>query len=214
MLVRRFKVSDIRDYEYEHGVNVLDYLKQINISGLLELTSLGNGRCSIENAADILDKYLDSGGSIESGVLEIKEGLIGKGENEDGDNDDNTLMDITELKSLTELYDKYCDIMMSYDISYGDFWSMSTNNISGVFRSMVVKMQNKINYDLRIAHTNSILTAKAVWGKADKKAPQVDFEKENREYDNMDEAQVLMLAKLQAKAGTINATMFNGNGGK
>lgn len=214
MLVKRFKVSDIRDYEYEHGVNVLDYLKQINISGLLELTSLGNGRCSIETAADILDRYLDDGGSIESGVLEIKEGLLGKGENEDGDNDDNTLMDITELKSLTDLYDKYCDIMMSYDISYGDFWSMSTNNISGVFRSMVVKMQNKINYDLRIAHTNSILTAKAVWGKADKKAPQVEFDKENREYDNMDEAQVLMLAKLQAKAGTINATMFNGNGGK
>lgn len=202
MLVRGYRVKDIKEFEEENSVNILSYFNNISISNIIDLITLGNGRkCTREEAAEKLDEYLQDH-SLEEAILEIKEALIGKGANTEEDVDNPNLMNIEKYNSLTELYEEYCMQLMSLGFGYSDFWDLSIKSMYRVFNSIVIKRENDTNKDLSIAHTQAALIGQAVWGKLQKKAPQVDLRQEQM-INDMDADQALLVAKL--------ATLMNKN---
>ena len=85
MLVKNFYLKDIKQYEDETGNNILSFFNNIKFYNMIDLIRLGNNNCSEEQASNILEKYLveDDNNSIVSAMLEIKEALLGLGDNND-----------------------------------------------------------------------------------------------------------------------------------
>ena len=105
MLVRNFNLKDIKEYEDNTGANILNFFNDISFSNLIELVKLGNGKCDDELAYEILANYLkEDGNTLLSGLLEIKEKLLGYGDNNEIDENSEDTVDITKYSSLTELY--------------------------------------------------------------------------------------------------------------
>lgn len=209
MLIRRFRIKDIREFEDDNNANILKYFDTLKIEQIISLVSLGNGRCSEEEASEILDKYLENHTFMDA-VLEIKEALIGKGDNET-DTEESDDIDITEYGSLTELYGLYCMQLMSIGFGYSEFWDLSTKDMYRVFNSINIKRQNEINQSLQLAHTQAALIGQAVWGKLQRKVPQVDLEKPKYDDSKMDYDQAVMIANLKAFANKQNKRV-NKNG--
>ena len=86
MLVRNFNLKDIKEYEDSTGVNILNFFNDISFSNLIELVKLGNGKCDDELACKIIEDYLSiPDNTLLSGILEIKEKLLGYGNNNEID---------------------------------------------------------------------------------------------------------------------------------
>lgn len=198
MLVKNYKLDDIRKYEEETGNNILSYFNEIKFTGLIDLVRLGNNNCSEEEASDIIDAYFSRGFTYVDAMIEIKEKLLGKGANKSGDEEDSSLMDITGYGSLTQLYETYAWQLMSVGFpSYSEFWDLSTYSLYRVFSSIMIKRENDINQSLSLAHSEAGMIGAAVWGKLKGKPPQVKMAKPvGEQYDNMDEEQAIMVAKL------------------
>lgn len=202
MIVRGFNLLDIKKYEYETGDNILSYFEDIKFDNILELISLGNNNCGKETAGEILDDYMKSGKSYVDAVLEIKEMLIGKGANDDNSDDETDIIDISEYKSLTDLYIKFSMQLLSVGLSYQEFWSMNTTEMYKVFNSIVIKMQNETNRELNNYHTLAAMIGGAVWGKLQKEPPRVQLVKdENVDVEDMDVEDAILVAKLKSLAG-------------
>ena len=184
MLIKHFYLKDIKKYEDETGNNILNFFNDIRFSYIIDLVRLGNNYCSEEQACNILDEYLENeSNSIVSAMLEIKESLIGIGDNNDNDVDDNDKIDITSYNSLTDLYTQFGMELMSVGLSYSEFWSMNTKEMYSVFNSICVKMQNETNRELSNYHTLAAMIGGAVWGKLQKEPPKVNLT-QNQEEDN------------------------------
>ena len=105
MLVRNFNLKDIKEYEDNTGANILNFFNDISFTNLIELVKLGNGKCDDEVACKIVDDYLSiPDNTLLSGILEIKEKLLGYGNNNEIDENSEDTVDITKYNSLTELY--------------------------------------------------------------------------------------------------------------
>lgn len=104
--------------------------------------------------------------------MEIKSCLIGVGAN--GDADDSTTLDISNYKSLTDLYIYFCMQMLSVGLSYSEFWSMNTKEMYKVFDSLNIKLCNDTNRSLQDSYNLAALVGSAVWGKLPKQVPHVD----------------------------------------
>ena len=86
MLIKNFYLKDIKKYEDETGNNILSFFNDIKFSNMIDLIRLGNNNCSEEQASKILEEYLaQDNHTILSVMLEIKENLIGIGDNNDND---------------------------------------------------------------------------------------------------------------------------------
>lgn len=184
MLVRNFNLKDIKEYEDNTGANILNFFNDISFTNLIELVKLGNGKCDDELAYEILDNYLkEDGNTLLSGLLEIKEKLLGYGSNNEIDENSEDTVDITKYNSLTELYMHFSMQLMSVGLSYSEFWSMNTEEMYSVFNSICVKMQNETNRELSNYHTLAAMIGGAVWGKLQKEPPKVNLT-QNQEEDN------------------------------
>lgn len=194
-LIMGYKIKDIKEYEFKTGKNILKMFEQMRFSDALDLISLGNGGCGIEKAADILDNYLKEHTYIEA-IIEIRNALIG----DSGETDGHDKMDITKFNSLTDLYIHFNMQLMSIGLDYNAFWSMTTKEMYKVFDSIKIKMQNDINRDLQNYHTLAAMVGTAVWGKLDKKAPQVNLtdNKYSGDVEGMDPDDAIMVAKLKS----------------
>lgn len=202
MIVRSFNLRDIKNYEYKTGNNILSFFDDIKFSNIIDLISLGNGLCSEERAAEILDKYLADGGTYVDAVLEIKEALLGVGDNSKNDVEEQDKLDITKYSSLTDLYIEFGMQLESLDFSYSAFWDMTTKEMYKVFNSIMIKLQNKTNRELSNYHTLAAMVGGAVWGKLQKEPPKVDMTTSKTDtVEDMDIEDAILVAKLKSLAG-------------
>jgi len=169
MLVTKYYLSDIRDYEDTTGKSVLGLFQEISVSNLITLVMLGNRSVTEKQASTLLDVYLQEHSILEA-YEQVKEKLLGK-----IDIDDENSIDLKEYKSLTDIYTNMCMEIMALGVSYSEFWSMTTTDMYRVFDSIIIKVQNEINQQLAIGHRNAMMTGAAVWGKLEADPPSVDF---------------------------------------
>ena len=210
MLVKNFYLKDIKKYEDETGNNILSFFNDIKFSNMIDLIRLGNNNCSKEQASKILDEYLaQDNHTILSVMLEIKENLIGIGDNNDNDVDDNDKIDITSYNSLTDLYNQFNMQLMSVGLSYSEFWAMNTKEMYRVFNSICIKIQNETNRELSNYHTLAAMVGGAVWGKLQKDAPKVNMVPVNRDKD-VDDDVAIINAKLKSLVNTHNKNIKKG----
>lgn len=207
MLVKNFYLKDIKKYEDETGNNILSFFNDIKFSNMIDLIRLGNNNCSEEQASEILEDYLaQDNHTILSVMLEIKENLIGIGDNNDNDVDDEDKIDITNYSSLTELYMHFNMQLMSVGLSYSEFWAMNTKEMYRVFNSICIKIQNETNRELSNYHTLAAMVGGAVWGKLQKDAPKVNMTPVNTNKDVDDDVAILN-AKLKSFAAAHNKSI-------
>lgn len=210
MLVRNFYLKDIKKYEDETGNNILSFFEDIKFSNMIDLIRLGNNNCSEEQACDMLEKYLaNDSNTIVSVMLEIKENLLGIGDNSDNDVPDEDKVDITNYNSLTDLYTQFNMELMSVGLSYSEFWAMNTKEMYRVFNSICIKIQNETNRELSNYHTLAAMVGGAVWGKLQKDAPKVNMTPINRDKDVDDDVAVIN-AKLKSLVNTHNKSIKKG----
>lgn len=204
MLVRNFYLKDIKKYEDDTGKNILSFFNDIKFSNLIDLIRLGNGNCSEKQACDMLEKYLaQDNNTIVSVMLEIKEKLLGIGDNNDNDVPDEDKVDITRYNSLTDLYNQFNMELMSVGLSYSEFWAMNTKEMYRVFNSICIKIQNETNRELSNYHTLAAMVGGAVWGKLQKDAPKVNMTPVNTNSD-VDDDVAIINAKLKSLVNTHN----------
>ena len=204
MLFKNFYLKDIKKYEDETGNNILSFFNDIKFSNIIDLIRLGNNNCSEEQASEILDEYLaQDNHTILSVMLEIKENLIGIGDNNDNDVDDEDKIDITNYSSLTELYNNFNMQLMSVGLSYSEFWDMNTKEMYRVFNSICIKIQNETNRELSNYHTLAAMVGGAVWGKLQKDAPKVNMTPVNTNKD-VDDDVAIINAKLKSLVNIHN----------
>ena len=204
MLVKNFYLKDIKKYEDETGNNILSFFNDIKFSNMIDLIRLGNNNCSEEQASKILEEYLaQDNNTILSVMLEIKESLIGIGDNNDNDVDDEDKIDITNYSSLTELYNNFNMQLMSVGLSYSEFWAMNTKELYRVFNSICIKIQNETNRELSNYHTLAAMVGGAVWGKLQKDAPKVNMTPINTNKD-VDDDVAIINAKLKSLVNIHN----------
>lgn len=196
MLVKRFYLKDIKKYEEENNVNLMTFFEDIKLSNVLELIKLGNGWCSDEEAANLLDRYLETH-SLRDALIEIKNCLLGK----DMVDEESDGVSVSEYDSLTAIYNDICFNLMSLGISYSEFWDMTTRDMYRAYESIQTKATNDLNRELFLYYTLAAMVGQAVWGKLQKQPPQVKNERE--EYDpefGLSSSAVSALLKLKARA--------------
>lgn len=204
MLIRNFNLIDIKNYENETGNNILSFFNDIKFSNLIDLIKLGNGGCDDETASMILENYLaNEDKTLLDAMLEIKETLLGVGDNNDSDVPDEDKIDITKCNSLTDLYINFNMQLMSVGLNYSEFWSMNTKEMYRVFSSILIKMQNDTNRELSNYHTLAAMVGGAVWGKLQKEPPKVRMNHENDNKD-VDDNVAIINAKLKSLAAQHN----------
>lgn len=206
MLVRNFNLRDIKNYEDRTGNNILSFFKDIKFSNMIDLIKLGNGNCNDETACMLLESYLARDKTLVDVMLEIKECLLGIGDNEDNDVDDEDTIDIEDYNSLTELYMRFNMQLMSVGLSYSEFWSMNTKEMYQVFNSIMIKVQNETNRELSNYHTLAAMVGGAVWGKLQKDAPKVNMTPINTNKD-VDDDVAIINAKLKSLVNTHNKSV-------
>lgn len=207
MLVKNFYLKDIKQYEDETGNNILSFFDDIKFSNMIDLIKLGNNNCSEEQACDILEKYLaDDNNTIVSAMLDIKEALLGLGDNTDNDVPDEDKIDITNYNSLTELYNNFNMQLMSVGLGYSEFWAMNAKEMYKVFNSICIKIQNETNRELSNYHILAAMVGGAVWGKLQKDAPKVSMTPVNNNKD-IDDDVAIINAKLKSLVNTHNKSV-------
>lgn len=209
MLIKNFYLKDIKKYEDETGSNILDFFSDIKFSNIIDLIKLGNGNCDDNRASRILEDYLSvEDNSLLGAILEIKEALLGIGDNENNNVPDEDKIDVTKYNSLTDLYTQFNMELMSVGLSYSEFWAMNTKEMYRVFNSIVIKLQNDTNRELSNYHTLAAMVGGAVWGKLQKEPPKVDMSNKANEVDNTD----ILVAKFKSIADIHNKSINNKKG--
>lgn len=211
-IVKNYNLIDIKRYEDETGNNILSFFSDIKFNSLIDLVKLGNGNCSEQRASQILDEYLSSDKTLLDAILEIKEVLLGIGDNDSDETDDSEKMDITKYNSLTDLYIEFSMQLMSVGLAYNEFWSMNTKEMYKVFNSICIKLQNETNRELSNYHTLAAMVGGAVWGKLSKEPPRVDMTNKNNEVDTteLDTEDMMMVAKLKSLTVNHNKEVMKG----
>lgn len=211
-IVKNYNLIDIKRYEDETGNNILSFFSDIKFNSLIDLVKLGNGNCSEQRASEILDEYLSSDKTLLDAILEIKEVLLGIGDNDSDETDDSEKMDITKYSSLTDLYIEFSMQLMSVGLAYNEFWSMNTKEMYKVFNSICIKLQNETNRELSNYHTLAAMVGGAVWGKLSKEPPRVDMTNKNNEVDTteLDTEDMMMVAKLKSLTVNHNKEVMKG----
>ena len=204
MLVDKYYVKDIKEFEELTGKSVISILKEQDFDGLVDLIRLGMpSKPTKDKCYDILDQYLLQGHDLLDVFEEVRQCLFGdqmtEEEQEDGIN-------LEEFEYLTDAYNKMCFDIMSVGISYNEFWSFSTRDMYDAFNSCAQKIENDINRQLSLAYNSAALIGASVWGKLPKKVPQVDLvdhsnEIVKTEYGEMTRGEYNDLVKMQALMG-------------
>ena len=204
MLVDKYYVKDIKEFEELTGKSVISILKEQDFDGLVDLIRLGMpSKPTKDKCYDILDQYLLQGHDLLDVFEEVRQCLLGdqmtEEEQEDGIN-------LEEFEYLTDAYNKMCFDIMSVGISYNEFWSFSTRDMYDAFNSCAQKIENDINRQLSLAYNSAALIGASVWGKLPKKVPQVDLvdhsnEIVQTEYGEMTRGEYNDLVKMQALMG-------------
>ena len=159
-LVTRYYIKDIRDFEDE-GISILDLFKHGDIEALVKLVSLGNNNCSEEKSCEIIDNFIGDSHCLIDAFQVIKETLFGQ--KVDTSSEDDTKA--KDYEFLSDIYSEYQMMLLSYDIAYSEFYSMSTSEMYRVVKGIKQKIIQDTNKKLAESHTQAALIGAAVWGK-------------------------------------------------
>lgn len=172
-IIDRFYLKDIKEYERKNRVNLIKFFDDsFNLYNLIELIKLGNN-VDDEHACMILEEYLgDEDKTIVDAYKEIRDALMGRQVNDN----DVTNINTKEYESLTDIFHELCKQMLSFGISYTEFWNMSTDEVYKVADGMKDKHIEQLNEDLAKGHLMAGMFGAAVWGKLDKEPPQLELE--------------------------------------
>ena len=202
MLVEKYYVKDIKEYEERTGMSVISILKEQDFDGLVDLIRLGmQSKPTKDKCYDILDQYLLQGHDLVDAFEEVRQCLFGDQMTEEEQEEEG--INLSQFKTLTEAYNKMCFDIMSVGISYNEFWNFSTRDMYDAFNSCTQKIENDINRQLSLAYNSAALIGASVWGKLPKKVPQVDLvdhsnEIVQTEYGEMTRGEYNDLVKMQA----------------
>lgn len=178
MVVRFFNLNDIKMYEINNNVSLLDMLNELTINNLVEFIKLGNNKCSDEDAYRLLDVATESGQGLVDIHAEIRDCLFGRAMEED-----ETGVDISKFKSATDIFMDIGMNLTSVGMSFNEFWSMTTIEMHKMFKSIITRIKNDTDRELAIGHTMAAMIGQAVWGKLDKEPPKMNIS----QYDEEDE---------------------------
>lgn len=174
MVVRTFKLKDIKNYEETNRCSLLDFIYNPSILGTLALISLGNGCCGEEEATKILEDSLEKGYGLIDIYTEVRVQLFGE-KSVDTEASSEDLIDISTFKTLTELYNSfYFNIFKGTNrVGYLEFWEMSTSDIYKLFDVINIQKVNELNERLYEIYMAAALNSAAVCGKLPKQVPTV-----------------------------------------
>lgn len=203
MLVEKYYVKEIREYEEMTGISVISILKGQDFDGLVDLIRLGlPSKPTKDKCYDLLDSYLLQGHDLIDVFEEVRQCLFG----DPVDEDEEEGINLNEFEYLTDAYNKMCFDIMSVGISYNEFWNFSTRDMYDAFNACTQKIENDINRQLSLAYNSAALIGASVWGKLPKKIPQVDLVDHSKEvvqteYGEMTRGEYNDLVKMQALMG-------------
>lgn len=204
-IVKCIYLSDIKKYEYETGNSVFDLFNKLRLDILIDIISIGNGNCGVEQASIIFDEYIKNN-DISIILKELKEMLLGEESTKEHEVGDESVIDITKMNNLTELYSTYAMQLMSVGLSYTEFWAMNTNEMFNVFNSILIKLENEENKQLSLYHTLALMVGASVWGKAPKEAPHVNLTNKNDGgVDGVDTDTAVLVAQFNRLANVVNS---------
>lgn len=170
MLIRAFNLENIKKYEIENNVSLIDILNTLTIDNLAILISIGNNMCSEEQAYEIIDKALDEGKGIVDIHNEIRDSLFGRALEEDESG-----IDITKCKTLTDVFMNISMNLMSVGVSYSEFWSMNTSEMHIVFNNLIHKIKAETDRRMAEYHGLAGMIGAAAWGKLPKEPPKMEI---------------------------------------
>lgn len=175
MLIRSFKLKNIKEYEENNRISLLDYILNPSITGIVTFISLGNGCCELEEADRILDEYTESGGTLDDLIIEITKAIFG--EKSLDSKAKNDTLDITEYKTLTDIFSTFYWELKKLKIGYAEFWDMSTTELYRISEVLEAQMINEFNNEIYKLYIAGGFNGQGVWGKLPPKVPQVSPKK-------------------------------------
>jgi hypothetical protein len=204
MLISRFKLKDIKDYEAINRCSLLDMLSDFSIVTILEFVKLGNPSVnSDEEAGDILDEYLRTHSLLDA-YEEIRKYLTGA-EYVQSENSEST--ETKNYKSLTDLYSKIGVDLRTYDdLSYTEFWNMNVDDLYLEFNLMNDKHSKTKQEKINDMHLQALWNAAAMVGKLDSKPPQLinNTEYEDAEASELDDNALKSMMNIKAFEALYN----------
>ena len=196
-LLSGFYLKDIVLWERENNANFASLLSPYDIDGLATMLCIGNGGISKGFAFKMMDDYLADDNSIYDIFLYIHKELFGRDYEDKSSENEKDSVKVSSYSNLTELYNSFCMQLLSLGISISEFWSLTTSQLYTVLNSIKIKEQNRINSELSQYHALAAMVGQAVWGKLDKKPPQISLGDDS---DADDSAIYEMVANLRAHA--------------
>jgi len=184
-MVNKCYLKDIKDFEERTNINVLSLFENFSMSNLILIFSIFYKDMQEKEICEIIDSLFSEGYTIEKIFIEIRDILLGyKVEDNEIDEEDNiekpditgSFEDIRQYKFLSDFYMHLCMQLMSLGMSYSEFWSLTTRDMYKAFDAIQQKMVFDYNRQMQLAHSQAAMIGGAVWGKLDKKAPQIDIE--------------------------------------
>lgn len=204
MLISRFKLKDIKDYEAINRCSLLDMLSDFSMVTILEFVKLGNPSVnSDEEAGYILDGYLRTHSLLDA-YEEIRKYLTGA-EYVQSENSEST--ETKNYKSLTDLYSKIGVDLRTYDdLSYTEFWNMNVDDLYLEFNVMNDKHSKTKQEKINDMHLQALWNAAAMVGKLDSKPPQLinNAEYEDAEASELDDNALKSMMNIKAFEALYN----------
>lgn len=185
IIINKYYIKDIRNWEEENRYSLFELFNKFDYTKLIILVRLGNNNCSEEKACDIIDRYMEvDGNNIETAIKEIRDNILGEDKKDtaqDTDSENNkSYANMSDM--LSDMFVKLTDI----NISYGDFWSMTTRELNNSFKCVQEKAINSLNTQLLTNYQLANLIMAGLAGKMPTEAPRINLNKVDDEYKNLD----------------------------
>ena len=193
-LIQSFNIRDIKEYERNNRVSIIDMLQGIDFENLGELVRLGNPGISEEDAFEIMDDYIMAGHTVLDIYEEIRKGLFGENTN----SENKETRDLSNYKNLTSFYSEILGDLRTYDdLGYSEAWSMNTDDLFLEFEILSKRLMDKTQADINNGHMLAVFLAQALSGNLPQEPPQINKakkapKKDNGLSDNANNAMILL----------------------
>lgn len=177
-LIQTLKLKDLVEYERLNNRDILKDIEKNRLATVIDLIMIGNKLSNREDAYIIYDKYIneDENNSLYTAIDEVVKCLTGGYSGVD-----NNSGYIEDNKRLSDIIEDFNMELMSYGISYSEFWNMDVNDMYRVACGIVKKLETDINISLQKAYIEASMNAQAIFGKLPDKPPIINMYKSKKE---------------------------------
>lgn len=204
MIVTSFKMKDIKEYENKTKESLISIIyNRPRFDTIVTLVSLGNQCNSRDEACELMDDYESQGYSLLDIITDIRKLLLGE-KSVDKNADEKDLIDVSEFKTLTEMYTSFYWKLKESGLGYNEFWDMTTTELYNAIDHINAYRIQKMNDELYKIYIAAGLDGAAAWGKLPKQAPQVQLPDKSK-----DKKEKSKVSDLKAFALAHNARIMN-----